>query len=50
MNNGERILRAKGELTSLTGLIINLNYSVICQQVKPGSQSVPLMLNVAATL
>lgn len=29
MNNGERILRAKGEFTSLTWLVINPNYSFI---------------------
>lgn len=50
MNNGERILRAKGEFASLTGLVLNLNDSFICQQVKLRSQPIVLRMNFAATL
>lgn len=34
MNNGERILRAKGEFASLTGLVMSLNYVFMWRQVK----------------
>ena len=50
MNNGERILRAKGEFASLTGLVLNLNDSFICQQVKLWPQLIMPRVNFAATL
>lgn len=50
MNNGERILRAKGEFVSLTEPVINLNYSFISRQVKLRSQLIMLTVNFATTL
>lgn len=50
MNNGERILRATGEFTSLTWLIIILCYSFISRQVKRRSRPIMLTANFAATL
>ena len=48
MNNGERILRAKGEFTSLTVLSTDLNYSGMCGQVNLRSQLVMWTVNSAA--
>lgn len=42
MNNGERILRAKEEFASLTGMVSNPNDNFIWQQVKLGSQLIML--------
>lgn len=44
MNNGEGILRAKGEFASLTRLIRNLNYSFIM----PAGKTVVMADRVAA--
>lgn len=48
MNNGERILRAKGEFASLTGLVMSLNYvfMYVWRQVKLWSSTVELCCKV----